>query len=145
VLSILQKKAAQQLREHLIRAGITRADLFADDESRKPLTFHDAGRATGITWMALRGDDPLKIQRRAGHADFDTTQIYIREAEALGPDVGKPFPPLPAGLLGGAPAGPYAPVSPGESLEKGATLGQVAGMTKESWRGGRDSNPRPPA
>jgi integrase len=37
VLTIPQKKAAQELRDHLKRAGVTRADLFADDESRKPL------------------------------------------------------------------------------------------------------------
>jgi integrase len=115
LLTIPQKKAAAKLREHLKRAGITRADLHADDESRKPLSFHDAGRATGITWMALRGDDPLKIQRRAGHADFDTTQIYIREAEALGPDIGEPFPPLPACLLGASEGGPNGPTQRGES------------------------------
>ena len=67
--------------------------------ARKQIGFHDAGRSTGITWMALRGDDPLKIQCRAGHQDFATTQGYIREAENLTCVIGVPFPPLPAALL----------------------------------------------
>jgi hypothetical protein len=33
--------------------------------------------------MAVRGDDPLKIQHRAGHTDFETTQRYSRMAEWL--------------------------------------------------------------
>jgi hypothetical protein len=40
-------------------------------------------RATGITWMAVRGDDPLKIKQRAGHTTFQTIEGYIREAEAV--------------------------------------------------------------
>jgi len=48
--------------------------------------------------MAIRGDDPLKIQQRAGHTTFDMTQKYIRTAEAVGEAIGDVFPPLPAGL-----------------------------------------------
>jgi hypothetical protein len=33
--------------------------------------------------MAIRGDDPLHIQHRAGHVSFSTTQGYIRQAEAV--------------------------------------------------------------
>jgi integrase len=44
----------------------------------RPIRFHDL-RASGITWMAVRGDDPQKIQARAGHTDFNTTQGYIRK------------------------------------------------------------------
>ncbi len=49
--------------------------------------------------MALRGDEPLVIQQRAGHANFATTQRYLREAETLGNDGGEPFPELPSELL----------------------------------------------
>ena len=51
--------------------------------------------------MALRGDAPLTIQQRVGHRQFSTTQIYIREAEAVGKgaDIGVPFPPLPKRLI----------------------------------------------
>ncbi|MEZ4301540.1 MAG: site-specific integrase [Polyangiaceae bacterium] len=85
---------ATQLRRYLDRAGVRRAELFADDETRAPLTFHDL-RATGITWRAVRGDDPLKIQRAVGHKSLATTQRYIREAEVIGGDIGEPFPSLP--------------------------------------------------
>jgi integrase len=87
-----------QLRRYLPWAGVTRAELFADDETRAPLTFHDL-RATGLTWRAVRGDDALKIQRAVGHKSLATTQRYIREAEVIGRDIGEPFPALPLGLL----------------------------------------------
>ena len=57
-------------------------------------------RATGATWMAVRGDDPLKIKQRCGHSTFSTTEMYIREAEAVRDGFGEVFPPLPEGLLG---------------------------------------------
>ncbi|MEZ4301534.1 MAG: site-specific integrase [Polyangiaceae bacterium] len=87
-----------QLRKYLPWAGVTRPELFADDETRAPITFHDL-RATGLTWRAVRGDDPLKIQRAVGHLSLATTQRYIREAEVIGRDIGEPFPPLPAEVL----------------------------------------------
>lgn len=101
-----QQKLAKKLRDHLKVAGVRRADLFADDAGRKPVGFHDL-RATCATWMALRGDDPLKIQRRMGHRSLETTQIYIREAEVIaasGVPV-EPFPPLPPAVYAKAPAG----------------------------------------
>ena len=65
------------------------------------MTFHDL-RATGITWCAVRGDAPLTIKQRAGHAAFTTTEGYIREAENLRDGFGAVFSPLPATLLGDA-------------------------------------------
>jgi len=49
--------------------------------------------------MAIRGDDALKIQQRAGHTTFDMTQKYIRTAEAVGEVIGAVFPALPLTLL----------------------------------------------
>ena len=89
---------AIKLREHLKRAKVERANLHLNDARHKHLTFHDL-RATGITWAAVRGDDPLKIKQRAGHATFTTTEGYIREAENLRDGFGQPFPPLPPELL----------------------------------------------
>jgi integrase len=91
---------AQRLRKYLGEdwAGVTRAELFANDATRKQITFYDL-RATGITWRAVRGDDPLKIMSGAGHRDFRTTQGYIREAEMLRDGFGSAFPALPARLL----------------------------------------------
>ncbi len=90
----------RKLRKYLARAGVERAELFKTEATRRAITFYDATRATGITWMAVRGDDPLKIMQRAGHTTFDTTMIYIREAENVRAGFGDPFPPLPAALLG---------------------------------------------
>jgi integrase len=72
---------ARNLRRWLWKAGVRRPELHQGSPTRKPLTWHDL-RATGATWMAVRGDDPLKIKQRCGHASFTTTEIYIREAEA---------------------------------------------------------------
>jgi hypothetical protein len=93
---------SRKLKVYLERAGITRADLFAADATRKAITFYDASRATGITWAAVRGDGPLRIMQRAGHSTFQTTVGYIREAENLSAGFGVPFGPLPASLLGAA-------------------------------------------
>jgi integrase len=68
---------AKKLREHLDMAGVRRPELFTSDATRKAITFHDL-RATGITWAAVAGTDPLKIQQRAGHTSFSTTAGYIR-------------------------------------------------------------------
>jgi integrase len=94
VMAFNTDKAAFKLRECLAKAGIERPALYADTITQKNLTFHDL-KATGLTWLAVRGDDPLKIQQRGGHTDFATTQRYIREAENLdAADFGEPFPDL---------------------------------------------------
>ncbi len=80
--------------------------------------------------MAVRGDDPLKIQHRAGHTDFATTQPYIRMAEALKPGFGHPFPELPESL--------------GIARAYRTRL-RNSSESQNNQRGGRDSNPRPPA
>jgi hypothetical protein len=87
--------------------NVTRPELHEGNATRKALTWHDL-RATGLTWMAVRGDDPLKIKRRAGHSTFTTTVGYIREAEAVRDGFGEVFPPLPTGPLGIAPKSPRA-------------------------------------
>jgi len=95
--ALLSAAALSYRRKRLLeRAGVTRAELFADsgDETRKAITFHGL-RATGITRMAARGDDPLRIKQRAGHKAFTTTEGYIREAENLGASFGTVFPALP--------------------------------------------------
>lgn len=96
---------ADRLRTYLRWSGVERADLHAGDATRKRIAWHDL-RATGITWRAVRGDDPLKIQAAAGHKDFSTTQRYIREAEALREGFGQVFEPIPAFLLDPASGSP---------------------------------------
>ncbi len=90
---------AVRLREHLAAAGVTRADLFTDNARQKWITFHDL-RRTALTWCAARGDDPLRIKQRAGHAAFATTEGYVVEAESLAVGFGVPFPELPPELTG---------------------------------------------
>ena len=96
---------ARVLQAHLEAAKLDRHELITSDATRKRLGFHDL-RATGITWLAVRGDDPLKIMQRAGHKEFKTTQGYIREAEAIREGFGDVFPPLPPGLLNAPSADP---------------------------------------
>lgn len=89
---------SKALRGYLALAGVEREELFVNDATRKWMTFHDL-RATGLTWMAMRGDDPLKIKQRAGHTTFATTERYVRSAEELREGFGTVFPELPRGLV----------------------------------------------
>src|SRR5580704_5826789 len=107
-----------KLKRYLRRAGVKRPDLFASDATRKAITFHDL-RATGITWMSARGDDPLRIMQRAGHEDFETTKIYLREAENLSKGFGTVFPTLPQRLLRNAPNRPGTLSGSGNSQKQG--------------------------
>ncbi len=96
---VSEPEMACGLRRWLERAGVTRAELHTTTATTKKLSWHDL-RATGLTWMAVRGDDPLKIMQRAGHTNFQTTQIYIRTAEAMRDGFGIPFPMMPPSLFG---------------------------------------------
>lgn len=89
---------SKALRDYLALAEVGREELYINDATRKWMTFHDL-RATGLTWMAVRGDDPLKIKHRAGHSTFSTTERYIRTAEELRDGFGAVFPELPKNLL----------------------------------------------
>ena len=111
----IPNRTADCLRGWLSRAGLTRAELFDEtSKTTKPLGFHDL-RPTGITWIAVRGDEPLKLMQRAGHADYATSALYIRTAEAVRDGFGAVFPPLPAKLLGGQ-SPPAEPTKPERSL-----------------------------
>ncbi|HKY40691.1 MAG TPA: tyrosine-type recombinase/integrase [Polyangiaceae bacterium] len=93
-------KLAVTLRADLLTAGVDRPALHKPKPGAELMRFHDL-RATGITYMALRGDPDNDIRERAGHADFTTTQIYIRRGhQALGASIGAPFFALPDELCG---------------------------------------------
>lgn len=126
----VEKHLAPMFRAHLEVAGINRADLLANDATRKQLTFQDL-RATGLTWRAARGDDATKIMRAAGHVDLATTQGYIREAEGFGDGYGEVFPELPADLI-----------LPGILPERVGANGHAYGIIRHSQSGRRDLNPR---
>ena len=103
-----RESLAERLRKYVQfaceDAGIpVREELLADDETRRPLSWHDL-RHTGVTWRAVRGDPPKKIQRAAGHSDSRTTDIYINEAEVFDlAAFGQVFAPLPDDLGDGGP------------------------------------------
>jgi integrase len=91
---------AARLRDYLALADCTRAELSTRNAHRVPMRFHDL-RATGITWMAMRGDDAIDIQALAGHKSIVTTEKYIRRVRRIrGASWGEPFPPVPAIVLG---------------------------------------------
>lgn len=94
-----ERDMARGLRRWLFKAHVRREELHTSAPTRKALTFHDL-RATGLTWLAVRGEEPLRIKQRAGHRDFKTTEGYIREAESVREGFGDVFPALPASLLG---------------------------------------------
>jgi integrase len=89
-----EQNLAASLRRWLKKAKVERAELHNATPTRKRMTFHDL-RATGITWCAIRGDEPLRIKQRAGHKQLSTTEIYVREADNLREGFGEPFPMLP--------------------------------------------------
>ena len=134
-----ERDMARGLRRWLWKAGVRRHELHHDTETTRKLRFHDL-RSSGVTWMAVRGDDGLKIQQRAGHREFSTTQKYIRLAEMLAAGFGKVFPPLPSELFELRDSGEGLIRSPESSLPFGS-IESDSGIQ----RGGRDSNPRPPA
>jgi hypothetical protein len=99
VLRTLNDKfRAKQLREHLKLAGVTRARLFADTLTLRPIDFRSL-RDTGITWLALANVSLSAMQRRVGHEDIAQTNAYVKLAEDLSGTIGDPFPPIPRSLL----------------------------------------------
>ncbi len=114
---------SRKLRLYLERAGVTRPELLVPTPTSKAMTFYDL-RATGITWCAVRGDDPLKIKQRAGHQAFATTEIYIREAENIRAGFGVPFPTLPEGLMD---KGPEKARAYSRSSKPWKNLGSIVG------------------
>jgi hypothetical protein len=64
-------------------------ELHEGSQTRKRITWHDL-RVTGATWMAVRGNGPLKIKQRCGHPTFSATEIDIRQREAMREGFGEP-------------------------------------------------------
>lgn len=90
---------AELLRQDLWAAGVRRESLHVKRKGSRIMRFHDL-RATGITYLALRGDTDHEVRDRAGHTNFKTTLEYIRRGQhVIGAKLGDPFGPLPAVLL----------------------------------------------
>lgn len=96
---------AELLRRDLRTVGVTRDALHIEgDPRRRAIVFHDL-RDTGLTHMAVRGDDPVRIQWTAGHTDFKTTEGYLSRGRVEGRRIGVPLPPLPPKALESAQRG----------------------------------------
>jgi integrase len=91
-------KLAIHTRAHFVLAGCKRARLTAHNAAELQLRFR-SWRDAYVTWSIIRGDDVVKVQRRAGHRLIQTTMRYAVEAENRGASFGTPFPRLPAALL----------------------------------------------
>jgi integrase len=117
-------------RDDLLKAGVTSPRLWTETPTHLKVDFRCL-RDTYATWQTLAGLDAHKLMRRMGHAKIEQTIAYAKVAEAVR-DVGTPFGSLP-----------WAPTD----LETGYVARCVApmGFYLETMRGGRDSNPRPPA
>lgn len=126
---------ARGLRTWLTRAKIERAELHHATATRKAMTVYDL-RATGITWLAIRGEEPLRIMQRAGHTSFQTTQLYVREAENLRQGFGDVFPLLTKLAPPDRPTLVKSPVT--------SSAPWALPNYGEQLRRGRDSNPRIP-
>jgi hypothetical protein len=96
---------ARSFRRNLEKAKVTRARLTANNPGEEPVDFRSL-RDTGVTWLALAGVDVPKIMRRAGHKSASTSMGYVKIAEDINGEIGAPFPPLPAELVGETPKGP---------------------------------------
>jgi integrase len=98
LLSDGEHRVPEVFRGHLKLAGITRARLYADNETEEPVDFRSL-RDSYATWLALAGVPDKRIQRRLGHASNSTTDRYVKAAESFDPiTIGTPFPTLPAAL-----------------------------------------------
>ncbi|MDI1484491.1 site-specific integrase [Polyangium sp. y55x31] len=135
VIPVYGGHMARRFRLAMQTAGLDRPDLYIADDLHKRMTFHDL-RATGITWMAMRGDSTHVIMQRAGHQNFNSTLVYIREGEALRGNAGEVFPPLPACLLVPAGEGSAGGGNLSENYRGGTTpTSQVSVKSSESEPG----------
>lgn len=90
---------ADQLRGDLWTAGVRRSALHEKaGKHALVMRLHDL-RATGITYLAIRGHTDNEIRDRAGHTDFKMTSVYIRRGRMSSKLIGAPFQPLPESLL----------------------------------------------
>ena len=86
-------------------------------------------RHTFCSHLAMRGAPAKAIQELAGHVDLKTTQRYMHLSPAA---LESAIRLLETGRNG-------------DMLETEVPATKRSGLIGKRWRGGRDSNPRPPA
>lgn len=73
---------AKKFREHLLVAGVDRAELFEKSDIRRPIRAHDL-RATFITLALARGKSEQWVMDRSGHTTSTMLQRYRRAARTV--------------------------------------------------------------
>ena len=127
-----QRAMARGLRTWLRVAGVSREALHKTTSVNRALRWHDL-RGTSATWLACAGKSGPEIRDVLGHTQVSMTDKYMRNATVIrGGAFGEPFPVLP-------PVGNRHSIGMSESAVP--KLPEAQGYL----RGGRDSNPRPPA
>lgn len=76
---LVAKKLAEQLRAHLLLAGVTRAELHTSEGQSHALRAHDL-RATGVTLWLAAGKSETFVMDRTGHTTSQMLQKYRRGA-----------------------------------------------------------------
>jgi len=128
-----QRAMARGLRTWLRKAGVDRESLLTTTSVSLAIRWHDL-RATCGTWMAVAGCAAHEIRDVLGHTQTSMTDRYVRAAASVrGGHFGAPFPALPA------------LVSNRHSIVSDDSSPRNVAESKALLRGGRDSNPRPPA
>lgn len=94
------------MRQDLESAGLTRADLFRDDERHMPFPFHGC-RHTAITHWAVAGRPRHWLLAVAAHVSPEMTRRYLDLAAVVRGKFGSPHPTLPASILARGKAGPF--------------------------------------
>ncbi len=70
---------ADEFRENLQKAGLTRPQLFINDDERRPIRVHDL-RATFVTIALASGKTETWVSDRTGHRSSDQIHTYRRQA-----------------------------------------------------------------
>ena len=74
-------RLAERFRDHLRMAGITRKQLFQDDENRMQVRAYDL-RATFVTVSLANGKSETWVSDRTGHRSSDMIRRYKRMARS---------------------------------------------------------------
>jgi integrase len=122
---------ARGLRTWLRTSGVKRAALHESTAVNMNIRWHDL-RATCGTWLAVEGRNATEIRDRLGHTDIKMTDRYLRDATAVrAGSFGRPFPELPQANR--------------HRSDMTKLVASNVAIEQALLRGGRDSNPRPPA
>ncbi|WP_437590451.1 tyrosine-type recombinase/integrase [Sorangium sp. So ce1000] len=137
----VETREAEQLREDLRAAGVTRAVLFSKEKNVAQVRFHDL-RASFVTWAKRAGKSEGWISDRTGHLDRAQLDRYTRAARTLADLRIVPFPDITGAIpeLAPAPAdGPGGPLTEGGGTPEGGPTGRTHGHLAAAIGGLRSS------